>query len=500
LHFSLFIFLLFFHRLADRDLWNSHEARAAMDAQTILDDGAWGLPHLFDGRVELQKPPLYYWLTAGIAWLRVGVVDALAVRMPAALAASGCVLVVLLLTWRCGRVRAGVLAALILATAVHFTWLARVGRIDMLLTLTVTMAVGALYFADKGNRQQATGKQAQPCCLLPVACCLLSYLAMAAGVMLKGPIGVVLPAVILGAHLLIEGRLPIPWHLRAWVRLAHELGLWWGLPLVLALTLPWFLWANAATQGELFRVFFWYHNIERGFGSDVLRAHEWWFYGPRFAIDFLPWTPILVFGLVVVRRHWRRDPELRFGLVWLVSVLLLLSCFRYKRGDYLLPAYPGAALFLGCVLSSWKNRPLAGVAVMAGTVALVWTVYVTWVLPSWEPAREYQRFAAVVRSQAPAPTPILFFRTEAHPLAFHVGRPLTILVRWEELQERLAYPGDHYLIMPEALVAEWPQHLDGIRLEVITRNTELADGYHEHPLVLLCGHSTAESPTVRTEP
>src|SRR5581483_11127092 len=142
LHFSLFIFLLFFHRLADRDLWNSHEARAAMDAQTILDDGDWGLPHLFDGRVELQKPPLYYWLTAGVAWLRGGVVDAWAVRMPAALAASGCVAVVLLLTWRCGRVRTGVLAALILATAVHFTWLARVGRIDMPLTLTVTMAVG----------------------------------------------------------------------------------------------------------------------------------------------------------------------------------------------------------------------------------------------------------------------------------------------------------------------------------------------------------------------
>src|SRR5436190_22951197 len=95
LHFALCIFLLFFYRLADRDLWNSHEARAAMDAQTLLSDGAWGLPRLFDGRVELQKPPLYYWLVAGIAWLRGGAVDAWAVRLPAALAASGCVGVVL---------------------------------------------------------------------------------------------------------------------------------------------------------------------------------------------------------------------------------------------------------------------------------------------------------------------------------------------------------------------------------------------------------------------
>src|SRR5260370_10154650 len=84
------LLLLFFYRLADRDLWSSHEARAAMDAQTVL-DGDWALPQLYDGRAELQKPPLYYWLVAGIAKLRGGDVDAWAVRLPAALAALGCV-------------------------------------------------------------------------------------------------------------------------------------------------------------------------------------------------------------------------------------------------------------------------------------------------------------------------------------------------------------------------------------------------------------------------
>src|SRR5579871_5807474 len=57
---ALAIYLLFFHGLTARDLWSSHEARAGMDAQVILDEGVWGLPHLYDGRPELQKPPLYY--------------------------------------------------------------------------------------------------------------------------------------------------------------------------------------------------------------------------------------------------------------------------------------------------------------------------------------------------------------------------------------------------------------------------------------------------------
>src|SRR5262249_61237606 len=94
------IFVLFFHRLADRDLWSSHEARAAMDAQTIIDDGGWWLPHLYDGRAELQKPPLYYWLVALIARARGGIVDAWAVRLPATLSALGCIAVIFWLAWR----------------------------------------------------------------------------------------------------------------------------------------------------------------------------------------------------------------------------------------------------------------------------------------------------------------------------------------------------------------------------------------------------------------
>src|SRR5436309_15337885 len=84
------LYLLFLHGLADRDLWNSHEARAGMDAQTMLEDGHWLLPRLYDGHADLQKPPLYYWLVATVTRLRGGSVDAWDVRLPAALSAILC--------------------------------------------------------------------------------------------------------------------------------------------------------------------------------------------------------------------------------------------------------------------------------------------------------------------------------------------------------------------------------------------------------------------------
>src|SRR5262245_44902744 len=398
-------FFLFILGLGERDLWSSHEARAAQDAQTMLSDGRWGLPHLFDGSIDLQKPPFYYWMVAGVGWLRGGV-DAWAVRLPAALAAAAVVLGLGIVLRRSGRPAAGLVAAAVLATALHFTWLARTGRIDMPLSLTTAAAVAAFVHA---RARESTWRA------LPAN--LAGYLALATGVLLKGPIGVVLPAGVVGVHALVEGD----WRPRRWLVLAHRLGVWWGVPLTLGLTLPWFLWANTVTDGEFVRVFFWHHNVERGLGGSAdLEQHPWWFYGPRFAFDFLPWTPLLLLaGWLLVRRGWwRDDPLARLGIVWLVTVVGVLSCAQFKRADYLLPAYPGAALLLGCVAERWyaisARRRLAALAFGAATAACVagWLVYVESVLPKSEPWYDQRPFAAEVRRHVPAPGRVLLFWTE----------------------------------------------------------------------------------------
>src|SRR5262249_7679867 len=88
----LICWFFFFFRLADLDFWISYECLAAQNAQSIIEHGYWGLPRQFSGQIELQKPPMYYWLVAGVAWLNGGQVDAWAVRLPAAAAALGCCL------------------------------------------------------------------------------------------------------------------------------------------------------------------------------------------------------------------------------------------------------------------------------------------------------------------------------------------------------------------------------------------------------------------------
>ncbi len=451
-----------------------------MDAEGVLEGRGVLVPHLFDGQAELQKPPLYYWLVAALGRARGGV-DAWAVRLPAAVSALGCVLGLAALGWICGRPRAGLLAGAVLATAVHFTWLARIGRIDMPLTLTTGVAASAAFLSLRRPERS------------PRVILLVAYLACATGVLLKGPVGFVLPVAAVAAYLLGEEEWPAIWEVRAWLRLVRRLGTWWGVPLVLVLTLPWFLAADEDTGGELFRVFFWYHNVERALGGGPLRSNPWWFYGPQFVGDFLPWSPLVIAAFVWARRRGllRDDPLARFGLAWFLGVFAVLSCARFKRGDYLLPAYPGAALFLACVATRAAETLRRGwivdrlvPAVLAGAMVLVWAVRVEILLPAEEPYRDYRPLAARIRHEAPAPAEIVFFRTEAHALAFRVGRPLAVLVEWAELERRLSSPGPHYVVTPPDSAAEC-RRLPGLSWEEVSGTTELASGAHERPLLLL---------------
>jgi 4-amino-4-deoxy-L-arabinose transferase-like glycosyltransferase len=409
----------------------------------------------------MQKPPLYYWLVAFFGWLRGGAVDTWCVRLPAALAALGCVGLLLAWSMLVGRPLAGGLAGAMLATALHFTALARTGRIDMPLTFSIALALIA--FSQGRRIREQAGCRAGWCWLL------VGYLAVAAGVMLKGPIAVVLPLAVGCLWWIVAHRTDAVAHL---ARLSPG----WGVPLVLTLTLPWFLWANWQTDGEWFRVFIWYHNVERGLGpDDRLRAFPVWYYGPQLLFDLLPWTLLLPLAAWHVYRN-RADKDARYGAVWLVAMLLLLSCMRFKRADYLLPAFPGAAWMLGCAAERWYRRRqsarvLAAFAGALGMIVLAWLAYLNLVVPAIDQSRTYRAFAEEVRRHSKGN--IIFFRAEAHNVAFLVGPPLHTVLEWENLDVWAGKEQSAFVVMPAECAEEWRSFLKCGTLEIVTRSEDL---------------------------
>jgi len=497
---GLLIYLLFFHGLGERELWSSHEARAAQDAQSILDGGDWRLPRLMDGRAELQKPPLYYWLTALIARCRGGV-DTVAVRLPATGGALLTALAVYVLLRQLARPRAGLLASLMVLTMVHFTWMGRVGRIDMPLTAATTWSlVGFLLGGIAAARHR-------PVWLL------LGYLSLAAGLMLKGPIAVVLVGVVLGILALCSAlpahRFPLKAEpppppekdesghqapdertsrlCLAWVSLARST--LWGVPLVAVLVLPWCYWVNESTAGGFVQEFLIKHNFHRGLGGDEqldAHVHPWWFYLARLWFDTAPW------GLLLPAALWwcgpRRTPLAVWGAAWFGGILGCLSLLQYKRADYLLPAYPGLAILMGVAADGWltiaPNRLRAwalraGVLLLAG-LAVSWFGYTTWVLPALEPRRALEPFAQTVRHYLPRPGQVILFRVDSHHLTWELGKSVERIWEWENLGWWATRPAPVYVVMPRKFAEECADQLPEGRLLPIADN-----GEHECPLVLL---------------
>lgn len=485
----LIAFALLFVRLGHRELYSSHEARAAQNAQRMLDTGSWGLPTLFDGRIDLQKPPGYYWAVAVVGWVTGGIVDEWITRLPAALAGFICVIVVYCFLRAQGRPTAAVVAALALATANHFTGIARTARIDVPLTCAVTVSLVAWLQGCRRagcvSSPRVNNSLGFPLPLAGVGWHFLAALAAAMAVLLKGPVAIALICPAALVWLAFERpRVPI----LSWVLIPV---------VVVAVALPWFVWANRVTDGEFVRVFFWHHTVARFAGtSPQLSTHPSWYYLPRFAVDFLPWTPVLL-GLVgwAIRSGWlRTDPILRFSLLTFTLMLVVLSAAQFKRADYLLPAYPFAALVIGCAAESWlaTRREQRSVRlakwgfVGAVVVAVISWLIMTFVIEPNEQAPEQKRpFAAVIRSHAPRPHMILQFRMESHLLSYHLGPPLHTLVEWGELNERLAAPGLHFVVMPPEYVYAAGQIVTSRKLVVLARLEEYTHGKPSRPLVFL---------------
>ncbi|MGH7896536.1 MAG: glycosyltransferase family 39 protein [Candidatus Binatia bacterium] len=320
---ALFLFLTRSLQLIDRD-----EGRYAEIAREMLESGDWLVPRLF-GVPYLEKPPLYYWLTA-IAYRLVGV-NELGARLVSALAAAGGVLATGLFARRFFGARAGLLASVILATSGLYFVLARVAITDMLFAVAISGALMAYFVAEVEGRSY-----------LPF------WLLAAAAMLVKGPVASVIAALVALGHLAVNA---------SWRRLLAA-RFWIGLALFLALTLPWFSLVEIRLPGFL-DFYVYKEHLLRAAGGEH-RQGLWW-YVPWLLLGFLPWTPILVAALGPIGRRLR-EPSLsgmaaRFTAIWAAVVLVFFSLPRGKLVPYILPMFPALAILLADALDRSLEDP-----------------------------------------------------------------------------------------------------------------------------------------------
>ncbi len=329
-------------------LLDPDEGRYSEVPREMLASGDWVVPHQ-NGLVFLDKPPLSSWLVAGS--FRVFGETEGAARLPGKLATAGTMLALFLFARRRAGERAGALAAFFFGGSILGFGLARMVLIDPVLTAAQTSAVlafAALCETEGGAARKERGLAA------------VFAVSVAAAVLLKGLVGVVLP-----------GGAVVLWSLatRRWGpfrRLVAPL----PVALFLALALPWHV-AAALREPEFLGYYFGHEHFDRFLRPVHHRTGAPWFFLAVVAGGFLPFTPLLP-RLRAAWPGWRRSalrarPLEAFLWTWVLLVVAFFTASSSKLVTYVHPVFPSLALLLaltvsrderGVELRRWERRAL----------------------------------------------------------------------------------------------------------------------------------------------
>jgi 4-amino-4-deoxy-L-arabinose transferase-like glycosyltransferase len=327
-----------------------HEGRYVEVAREMLLTGDWLTPHL-NFAVFLNKPPLPYWLTA-VTFLLTGQTEY--VRVWIAAAGLLLLLVTILLGQALAGRQAGLTAGFLLLTSSGFFLESRLLRPDLLMTLLLSVTL--LGFVKALLPYAPTGKQTW--------WLTLSAASLAASVMTKGLVNIVLAGSIIGGALLfcqrlefvrrirwpllivVFGVIVLPWHVAVGMR--HE-GFWWDY-----------------IVNQHFLFFF-----DKKFPRDSLPDSVFVFW-TAFLARLFPWTGFLApaFWWAVKRAWTERHPSLVLLILWLSVVLGFFTASPSRLEHYSLPALPAAALLIGCWWSAVSERPALHRRAMTASLVL----------------------------------------------------------------------------------------------------------------------------------
>jgi 4-amino-4-deoxy-L-arabinose transferase-like glycosyltransferase len=335
---------MIFSGLGSIPLMQPDEGRNAEVAREMAVSGSWLVPTL-EGHPYLDKPAAYF---AAVALsLRAFGVNAWGARVPSAM----CGLAILILVFAFARKRYDPVTAgwivIVVATSPMVFAFSRIVIMDIALALCTVAAILASFVAEEGDapdrRWHAAGAG-----------------AAGLGMLVKGPVGALVPAFVLAAYFWVDGR----------PRALRRVFAPWNVVIVLGLFLPWFA-ALVHAHPEFLRYGLVNETLNRFFTPTFNRGEPFWYFGPVFVLTLFPWSVALVpmaFAAAATRARWTRVD--RLFVVWTIVVLVFFSMSRTKQPGYILTGVVAAAVLVGRGFGLASQNPGGRAARLVARAAL----------------------------------------------------------------------------------------------------------------------------------
>ena len=294
------------------------ESNYVLSAITMLKHNSWISPMIYD-QVWYDKPPLTYWALM-ITYKLLGISDFTS-RIPNTLIAGASVALMYHLVYRIkGSIHLAVTSAVLLLSALQFWYISHAVITDGFLFFFSIAVFGYSYLAFTNNDKSSMIK---------------AYCAAALSVVTKGPIGILLPGLILLLFVCLR-----------WITLRENPNYFitkdvkllfnpLGILLFILLASPWYI-AMYSIHGEQFvSGFLGLHNVDRALVSEHPKFNVWYYYLIIVPLALLPWTPAVIYRLKSI--NWKDNFDL-LGIIWFLTIVLFYSLVATKYITYTLPA------------------------------------------------------------------------------------------------------------------------------------------------------------------
>lgn len=289
------------------------ESNYTLTAREMLEAGDWLSPRIY-GNYWFDKPVFYYWELM-VSYLVFGISN-FSSRLPAVIFALLNAGLTFWLAKRLYGLRVGLAALMIVGTSLEFWYLGKAVITDMTLMFffNAALTMFCLGFRENNRRFYLPG-----------------YFFAGLAVLTKGPVGLLLPGLIVIAFLLYRGRFRELLHLK-WLP---------GLAVFSLVGCSWYYFMYRQHGSAFLEGFLGVHNYLRATVSEHPRDDVWFYYLLIFLLGFCPWSFMVLYRL---KKNWRRLSGLKpadhtvFLLMWGLIVNIFFQLMATKYITYTLPA------------------------------------------------------------------------------------------------------------------------------------------------------------------